>query len=116
MMPVHIHRNAGRHDFIPNYSTEELLLGVCHIIHVPKVSERREHKGREERISKLMEIIDDGYWLSLEVRQAKSRAKFEENKTEILQMLARGRGLCSIAKIFQIGDRALKRYLEEEEK
>lgn len=105
MMPVHIRRNAGRHDFIPAYSTDVLLQGVCHLAHVPK-------KEVEQSISRIPEVVREAYT----ARMKKSYDKFLANKEEIYALRAHGRGIKCVAGQFQIGVKALQRYLEEESK
>lgn len=104
MMPVHIRRNAGRHDFIPAYSTDVLLQGVCHLIHVPR-------KRIEHPVPHIPEVVREAY----AARQRKSFAKFEANKEEIYALLAHGRGMKCVASQFHIGVEALRRYLDDEE-
>lgn len=95
MMPVHIRRNAGRNDFIPAYSTAQLMWGVCHLTHLPQKDLDRISREEKPRIS---------------------REKFEEHKEEIYTLLAQGRGMKGVAVQFRIGYEALQRYLEEESK
>lgn len=90
-----IRRDAGRHDFIPAYSTDVLLQGVCHLTHVPQ---------------KYLDCI------SREERQRLSREKFEDNKEEIYTLLAQGRGIKGVSVQFRIGYENLQRYLDEESK
>lgn len=92
MMPVHIVRPIGKHDFIPAYSTDVLLHGVCHLTHVPQKD--LDRISREEKL-----------------RQ--SREKFEEHKEEIYTLIEQGRGVKGVAVQFRIGYEALQRYLEE---
>ena len=99
---VQIRRDAGRHDFIPAYSTAQLLQGVCHLAHVPK----NDLDGLE-----LSTICDPG---NAEKRR-RSINKFKANKEEIYTMLAQGRGVKPVADHFHIGYVNLQRYLQEEE-
>jgi hypothetical protein len=92
MMPVHIVRPIGKHEFIPAYSTDVLLHGVCHLTHIPQKDLDRLSRDEKQRIS-------------LE--------KFEENKEEIYTLLAQGRGIKHVASQFKIGYEALNRYLGE---
>jgi hypothetical protein len=100
-----IRRKQGRHDFIPAYSTAELLLGVCHVIHFPKNDIPNPH-------SLTPESVRDAH----AARQKISRQKFVENKEEIYALLAHGRGIKCVAAQFSLGMLALQRYLEEERK
>lgn len=109
MMPTQIRRKQGPLDFIPAYSTDELLRGVCHITKLPRSGNRSAEAT--ERIKKLALI---GAKKGGETRKAMSRAKFEKNKKAIYEMLASGRGVCATAAAFRLGDRVLKKYLEEE--
>lgn len=93
MMPVHIRRNAGQHDFIPAYTTDVLLQGVCHLTHVPQKDLDR---------------------ISREEKQRLSFEKFEDNKEGIYTLLAQGHGIKHVASQFRIGYEALQRYLGEE--
>jgi hypothetical protein len=92
MMPVHIRRNAGQHDFIPAYTTDVLLRGVCHLTHIPQKDLDRLSRDEKQRIS-------------LE--------KFKAHKEEIYTLLAQGRGIKHVASQFKIGYEALNRYLGE---
>jgi hypothetical protein len=89
---VQIRRKQGRFDFIPAYSTDVLLQGVCHLTHVSQKDLDRISREEKQRIS-------------LE--------KFKENKEEIYTLLAQGRGIKTVACKFKIGYEALQRYLEE---
>jgi hypothetical protein len=90
-----IRRNAGCHDFIPAYSTAQLMWGVCHLTHVPQKD--LDRLSREEKLRL-------------------SREKFEENKEQIYMLLAQGRAVKAVATQFRIGYEALQRYLEDERK
>jgi hypothetical protein len=110
-----IRRDAGRHDFIPAYSTAQLLQGVCHLAHVPEkdlerssiakkmMDERGPAESAQEYQTRIMR----------EARQAKSRRRFDAHKEEIYTLLAQGRGVKHVADHFHIGYEALRRYLEE---
>ena len=97
-----IRRKQGRHDFIPAYSTDELLRGVCHLAHFPKEKAYRD-------VPKIVSAAHAAL-------QKKSRGKFEVNREEIYALLAHGRGMKCVAAQFNMGMMALKRYLEEESK
>jgi hypothetical protein len=104
-----IRRKQGRFDFIPAYSTDVLLQGVCHIVAMPKP----EPVTDESDIG----CIDfPNLYEGHKHMQARSRAKFEANREEIYMLLAQGRGLRGVANRFRIGYKALQRYLEEESK
>jgi hypothetical protein len=90
MMPIHIRRNAGQHDFIPAYSTAVLLQGVCHLTHVPQKDIDR---------------------LARDEKQRQSLEKFKAHKEEIYTLLAQGHGIKHVASQFKIGYEALNRYL-----
>ena len=110
MMPVHIVRPIGKHERIPAYSTQELMLGVCHIAGIPKPKKQQPMAQR---------FILDVAWSNIEsnlVRLEKSRGKFRENREAIYKMLAEKRGITSIASNFGIGRNALLRFLKEESK
>jgi len=96
---VQIRRNAGRRDFIPAYSTDELLHGVCHLTHFPK----------NDTYSPVPESVSAAH----AARQEISRKKFETNKEEIYALLAHGRGIVCVARQFKLGVDALRRYLNE---
>lgn len=108
MMPVHIVRPIGKHEFIPAYSTDVLLNGVCHLVHIPPRQEWRSDEAEDFTDAPL------GFYESLAIRAAKSREKWEQSKSEILALIARRRGVTSVAKEFHLGSKALKRYLWEE--
>jgi len=91
-IPVQIRRGAGLHDFIPAYSTSELLRGVCHLTHVPQKDLDRISRDKKQRIS---------------------FEKFKANKEEIYTLLAQGRGVKGVASQFKIGYEALNRFLGE---
>lgn len=91
---VQIRRNSGSRDFLPSYSTIQMLQGVCHLAYVPK---------------------DELIRLTRVEQQRESREKFEENKERIYMALASGRGVKFVANQFRIGYEALLRYLDEEE-
>lgn len=99
---VQIRRNANRHDFIPAYSTAELLQGVCHVARFPD-SECRPYSPVPESVR-----------AAHAARQEISRKKFDENLEEIYALLAHGRGMKCVAAQFNLGMLALRRYLEEE--
>jgi hypothetical protein len=101
---VQIRRKQGRFDFIPAYSTDELLRGVCHVTHVPR-------KEIDRPASHIPEAVREAY----AARMKKSRDKFDANREEIYALLAHGRGIQCVARHFRIGVEALNRYLEEEE-
>lgn len=88
---VQIRRNASRFDFIPAYSTDVLLQGVCHLTHVSQKD--LDRISREEKLRQSLE-------------------KFNDNKEEIYALLAQGRGVKAVAVQFRIGYEALQRYLE----
>ena len=90
-----IRRKQGRFDFIPAYSTAQLLQGVCHLTHLPQKDLDRISREQKQRIS---------------------REKFEEHKEEIYTLLSQGRGIKGVAVQFRIGYETLQRYLEEESK
>ncbi len=106
MMPVHIVRPIGKHEFIPAYSTDELLRGVCHLTVVPDLAALRT--------AGLRGYQNEGGQKGIQTRQARSRAKFELNKRDIYAMLAEKRCFGSIARNFSIGTRQLRKYLKEE--
>lgn len=97
-----IRRKQERFDFIPAYSTAQLLQGVCHLTHVPK----------KDTYSPVPESVRAAH----AARQKISRKKFVENKEEIYALFAHGRGIKCVASQFRIGVDALQRYLEEESK
>lgn len=92
---IQIRRKAGSRDFIPSYSTDVLLQGVCHLTHVQQKD--LDHISRAEK-------------------QRISIEKFQDNKEEIYTLLANGRGVKAVATQFRISYDALVRYLEEESK
>lgn len=93
-MHIQIRRKEGIHDFLPAYSTIQLLQGVCHLAHIPK-----------DEINRLTRIE----------QQRESREKFMENREQIYTLLAQGRGMKWVACRFRIGYDALQKYLDEEE-
>lgn len=101
---VQIRRQANRFDFIPAYSTDVLLQGVCHLTHVPQKEEDRS-------LSHIPEAVREAF----AARMKQSRDKFDANKEEIYALRAHGRGIQCVASHFHIGQEALRRYLEEEE-
>lgn len=94
MMRIHIRRKECAHDFIPTYSTAELLHGLCHLTHIPKDEIERLTRAEKHR---------------------QSREKFEAHKEEIYTLLAQDRGVKGVAVQFKMGYEALQRYLDEEE-
>lgn len=105
---VQIRRKESRHDFIPSYSTAELLHGVYHTVHFPKP--KPERPGYE-----LDEIFRSGRDAGNAEKRLRSILKFQKNREEIYTLLSQGRGMGYVASQFSIGYAALKRYLEEEE-
>ena len=97
-----IRRDAGRHDFIPAYSTDVLLRGVCHLIHFPK---------SDTNCLEISAVCSPGN----AEKKRRSINKFKANKEEIYMLLAQGRGVKSVADQFRIGYGALTKYLKEEE-
>jgi hypothetical protein len=110
-MPIQIRRNAGRRDFIPTYSTDELLRGVCHIVLMREPKE----DAVKDRIARVMTVLRTAQERGREVRQIRSKEKFEANKEEIYTLLANGRGIKHVSGKFSIGYMTLKKYLNEEE-
>ena len=101
---VQIRRKQGRFDFVPAYSTDELLRGVCHVARFPK-------KEIDRSVSHIPEAVREAF----AARMKQSRDKFDANKEEIYALLAHGRGIQCVARHFRIGVEALRRYIEEEE-
>lgn len=93
MIPVRIVRQIGKHEFIPAYSTDVLLQGVCHLTHVPQKYLDRISRQEMRRLS---------------------FEKFETHKEEIYTLLAQGRGVKGVSEKFRIGYEALQRYLDGE--
>lgn len=98
-----IRRKESRHDFIPAYSTAQLLQGVCHLPHFPK---------NDTNCSEISTVYSPGN----AEKKRRSINKFKANKEEIYMLLANGRGVKTVASQFRIGYRAFQRYLEEESK
>lgn len=98
-----IRRDAGRHDYIPAYSTDELLRGVCHLTYVPQ---------KDENCLEISSVCSPGN----AEKKRRSINKFNANKEEIYMLLAQGRGVKCVADRFRIGYGALTKYLKEESK